>query len=181
MYSMVVRPDQEKASDLLKRRDDIGARLLIDGLPYRESASALSLTCLISCAGVLEGEIALRLRPGPHTIILQWQKFGAFTTAWRNDPGLLDGYAASRALIAAGERFDIGNAYQPLERARARDRRWATVGNSTMTFKLAQPAVVLFTYALPTSQHTNPNFDGWTYERWNAIGARLVIDSVPYT
>lgn len=179
VYSMVVRPDQGNATDQLQRRDDVAARLVVNGLAYRESGSALSLTCLISCAGVLEGEVSLRLQPGRHNVSLQWHKFGAFTRAWRSDPSLLDGYAASRSLIAIGERFDLPHA-APLERLRARDRRWATVGNHSLTFSLHTPAVVLFTYSLPVTQHGHPNFDSWTYERWNSIAARLVVDSVPY-
>jgi hypothetical protein len=180
MYSLTVRPDQTNATDPLKRRDDVGARLLVDGLPYRESASVVSLTCLVSCAGVLEGEVTLPLQPGPHTVQLQWRKFGTFTKAWRNDPGLLDGYAASRSLMVIGDRYDAV-AVHPLERARVSDKQWQTVGNHSLTFHLPSTAIVLFSYALPASQHSNPNFDSWTYERWTSIGARLVVDSVPYT
>jgi hypothetical protein len=57
LYSMVARPDQVNATNLLNRRDDVGARLLVDGLPFRETSSILSLSGLISCAGVLEGEV----------------------------------------------------------------------------------------------------------------------------
>lgn len=180
VYSMVVRPDQANATDQLGRRDDVGARLLVDGLPYRESGSVLSLVCVVSCSGILEGGVSLTLQPGPHTVKLQWHKFGAFTRAWRSDPNLLDGYASSRALIAMGERFDLAS-LQPLDRLRAHDKKWATVGNqSTVTFHLSAPAVVFFTYSLPVTQHSNPNFDSWTYERWNSIAARLVVDNVPY-
>lgn len=179
-YSMTVRPDQQNSTDQLRRRDDVEARLLVDGLPYRETGSVVSLTCVIACAGILEGAVTLPLRQGNHTVKLQWKRFGRFSNAWRNDPSLLDGYASSRTLVALGDRFDVAGLDMMLGPSVVKDKKWATVGGKTMAFHLVSEAVVLFTYALPVSQHGNPNFDSWTYERWSAIDARLVVDSVPY-
>lgn len=199
LYSMVVRPDQKDGvagenggGSFLNHRDDVGARLLVDGLPYRESGSVLSLTCLVSCSGILEGSVTLPLAPGNHTVVLQWHKYGTLTRAWRSDPGLLDGYASSRILMVLGERIGGsgsvsgsggGNAVvatQPFERARTQDRQWQTVGKHSLTFNMDQSASVLFSYALPVSQASHPTFDSWTYNLWSSIEARLVVDSIPY-
>jgi len=181
-YSMTVRPDQNQAIDRLRQRDDVEARLLVDGLPYRESGSVASVTCVIACAGILEGAVTLPLRPGNHTVKLQWRRFSAFSLSWRNDPGMLDGYACSRTLVALGDRYGLssGGVDLMLEPRRARDKGWVTVAGQSRTFFLRNEAMVLFTYSLPVSQHGHPNFDSWTYERWNAIDARLVVDSIPY-
>lgn len=97
LYVVVVRADQARvATDPHHPRDDVAARLVVDGAPFRESSSSLALICLVSCGGLLEGGLVLpELAPGPHNVSLEWKKHGSLTYAWRNDPTLLDGYAAS--------------------------------------------------------------------------------------
>lgn len=179
LYSMTVRPDQRNSSDPLKRRDDIASRVVLDGLAYRESGSALSLNCLIVCGGVLQSDFSLTVQPGQHNVKLQVKKFGLLTQTWRNDPALLDGYASSRTLIAVGERFDV-KILGGWGQARTAAKDWVTVGNRSLTFHLDADSAVLFSYAMPTSQYTHPSYDSWSYKRWSSIGTRLVVDSIPY-
>ena len=193
LYAVVVRPDQvyRGVVNPLDQPNHVAARLVVDGAAYRESASSVALTCLVSCTGLLEGDLAVLLPPGRHEVWVEWQRHGPFSDTWRNDPALLDGYAASRSLVALGERQDVLQtaSFLPLPsrrgtpadvRVRTSDPTWALVGQQVRTFHLLQPAAVLVLYALPVSQHGHPNFDSWSFERWNAVAARLVVDGLPY-
>ena len=55
-------------------------------------------------------------------------------------------------------------------------------GVSHLAFDLTTEASVLFTYALPVTQHGNPHLgiDSWTYERWATLQTRMLVDGTPF-
>ena len=67
--------------------DFLGTRLVVDGVPYRQSGSHLSpMTSFEMSTGELTGVAYLDLRPGNHTATLQWKKWGTFVRSWSSVP-----------------------------------------------------------------------------------------------
>ncbi|CAN0054030.1 unnamed protein product, partial [Heterosigma akashiwo] len=157
-------------------------RLAVDGVPYREGSAAFALQTKTAAVGHLGGDLArvLALPAGNHTAALEWRRAGAGVPAWRSRPSFLDGFAGGRFLAAMAERFEVRAAQSLVARHLAADASWAAVGGASLQFHLHARARVLFTYALPVTQHGNPNFDQWTWERWSTVASRLVVDGAAY-
>ena len=88
--------------------DFLGARLTIDGVPYRQSGSHVSaLGSMERSARQLRGHMVLPLQGGNHTVKLQWRKWGRFVRSWSTRYGVLHsalhsvcvGVAGCRALL----------------------------------------------------------------------------------
>jgi hypothetical protein len=63
--------------------DFLGARLKVNGIPYRQSGSHVSpLGSLERAAQQLRGHLVLSLPQGNHTLVLQWRKWGHFVRVW---------------------------------------------------------------------------------------------------
>lgn len=109
LYSMTVRSDQVDGQNGVsgRSRDSISARLTVDGVPYRESGAAFSLTSTSFASGVLERDFMLELQAGKHSVVVQWRKWGDTVRSWRSNPALLDGYASARFLAVMGERQSV--------------------------------------------------------------------------
>jgi hypothetical protein len=72
--------DNQEASGL---GDFLGARLTVDGVPYRQSGSHVSpLASLERSARQLRGHLVLSLPAGNHTVRVQWKKWGTFVRSW---------------------------------------------------------------------------------------------------
>jgi hypothetical protein len=72
--------DNQEASGL---GDFLGARLTVDGVPYRQSGSHVSpLASLERSARQLRGHLVLNMPAGNHTVRLQWKKWGTFVRSW---------------------------------------------------------------------------------------------------
>ncbi|GMI28951.1 hypothetical protein TrCOL_g5273, partial [Triparma columacea] len=180
LYSMSVKPDYVNPKDEFGMQDDLSACLLIDGYGYRETRSFTTIMSHSFATAQLSRDVVLDLKAGTHTVTLQWRKWGNYARNWRSAPSFLDGYASSRILAVHGERKSI-DAIQSLSFATISDNAyWHTVSDKVMSFTLYEPTTVLFSYGLPVTQMGNPTLDDWTYERWAEIGARLVVDSIPY-
>ncbi|CAM9734048.1 unnamed protein product [Scytosiphon promiscuus] len=181
LYSISVMPDQNFVSDAIQAAEDVSARLVVDGIPYRESIGSHAVLTVQLNSGMLERDLVLSLQAGEHTVAVEWRKRGSTIRAWRNSPSLLDGFAASRFVVAMGERFDVVSQHF-LTPIVLKDpfNEWHTVGGRQLEFYLHGPATVLFTYGLPVTQYGHPTFDSWSWERWSSIQARLLVDGVPY-
>ncbi|GMI23781.1 hypothetical protein TeGR_g4408, partial [Tetraparma gracilis] len=180
LYSMTVRPDYISPTEDFGRSDELSARLVIDGSAYRETGASTSVTARSYGGARLGREIVLDLQARDHTVQLQWRKWGNYERVWRSAPSFLDGYASSRSLIVHGERRSI-QAVQNLDyQTIATSGSWHAVSDKVLTFSLPAPATVLFSYGLPVTQMGSPTLDGWTYQRWSEIGARLLVDARPY-
>ncbi|CAM9343751.1 unnamed protein product, partial [Hapterophycus canaliculatus] len=181
LYSISVMPDQDFTSGASQAAEDISARLVVDGVPYRESIGSYAILSRHMSSGILERDLVLGLQAGEHTLAVEWRKWGSHVRAWRNSPSFLDGFAMSRFVVAMGERFDIvsQNFLTPVV-LKDPFNEWHTVGGRQLDFSLHGLATVLFTYGLPVTQYGHPTFDSWSWERWSSIQARLVVDGVPY-
>ena len=130
--------------------------------------------------GMLQGGVMLPFKAGPHTVQLQWRKWGTYNRTWTSDRKFLDGMVNGRCLAAIGERYPMQSA-QPLTPVPVLQADgWVAVKDAVLTFELGSTSQVAISYGLPVGQHGNPTFDAWTYERWNAIGARVLVDGKPY-
>jgi hypothetical protein len=79
--------------------DFLGTRIVIDGVPYRQSGSHISPdSSLEATTGSLAGSVVAELNPGTHTISLQWKKWGDSVRAWTSKPSLLEGYSSRHDL-----------------------------------------------------------------------------------
>jgi hypothetical protein len=61
--------------------EDVSARLVVDGLPYRESVASFAQLSKQLTSGLLERDLVLALLPGAHTVTLQVG--GARRAHWR--------------------------------------------------------------------------------------------------
>jgi len=177
----MVKPDYVNPTDEFGFRDDLSARLVVDGAPFRESGSTVTINTRSYASSELSRDIILDLQKGTHTVKLQWRKWGNYVRTWRSSPSFLDGFSSSRFLAVHGERRSIA-AIQQLSFHQITDvGSWHTVGDKILPFTLESATTVLFSYGLPVTQMSSPTLDEWTFERWAEIGARLVVDGVPYT
>lgn len=104
LYSMSVKPDYVNPRDEFGLQDDLSARLVVDGYPYRETGSFTTISSHSYASAQLSRDIVLDLQAGVHTVKLQWRKWGNYVRVWRSAPSFLDGYASSRILAVHGER-----------------------------------------------------------------------------
>ncbi|CAM9116380.1 unnamed protein product, partial [Choristocarpus tenellus] len=161
--------------------DDVVARVVVDGIPYRESFASFALLTRRMTTGILERDLVLTLQAGQHEVIVQWRKWGTFVGVWRSSPSFLDGFAMSRFLSVMGERLGIVSQHilTPVVLMDNREE-WQTVGGKILQFTLSSQSTVLITYGLPVTQYGHPSLDSWSWERWSSVAARLLVDGVPY-
>ena len=76
LYSIQVSPQNAPNSDVLKKLDFISLRLVVDGMPYRESSAIATSASRTYSTASLAGEVVLELPAGQHTVELQWRKWG---------------------------------------------------------------------------------------------------------
>ncbi len=166
----------------------LSCRLVVDGVSFIESLSTNAVGSLeVPLLGSLQKDIVLNLTAGQHDINVQWRMYGLLVKAWRSSPSLLDGFISSRSLSAMGHRFDIAQEHiltpvvlPDTSIAGLKEREWQTVTGASLSFYLHSEAQVLLSYSLPVTQHGHPSFDSWTWERWNSISTRLLVDGTPH-
>ena len=76
----------------------IGLRLVIDGLPFKESGTYADPN--VKNTEDVIGDITMSLPAGPHIAKLQWKAVGTSVEEWRSLQSILDGFAGSRKLLA---------------------------------------------------------------------------------
>ena len=76
----------------------IGLRLVIDGLPFKESGTYADPN--VKSTEDVIGDITMSLPAGPHIAKLQWKAVGTSVEEWRSLQSILDGFAGSRKLLA---------------------------------------------------------------------------------
>ncbi len=166
----------------------LSCRLVVDGVSFIESMSTIAVGSQeVSLLGSLQKDMVLNLITVQHDIKVQWRMYGSLVKAWRSSPSLFDGFISSRSLSAMGHRFDIAQEHVltpvllPDTRiVGSKEREWQTVTGAILSFSLHSESQVLFSYSLPITQHGHPSFDSWTWERWNSISTRLLVDGIPY-
>ncbi|CAM9173657.1 unnamed protein product [Ascophyllum nodosum] len=181
LYSISVMPEYIYLNEARQSAEYLTARLVVDGVAYRESIGTYTFLPHQISGGRLERDLVVNLQAGEHTVKVEWQKRGTYVRSWRNSPSFLDGFAMSRFVAAMGERYETISQHTltPIVLRDPLDK-WQTVGGKQLDFYLHGPATVLFTYGLPVTQYGHPSFDSWSWERWSLVQARLLIDGVPY-
>lgn len=187
MYVMHFRPEQAPNTDVYAVRDALAARLVVDGVPYRESASAFHTVSATHSSGSLVGLLVLELEAGDHSVRLQWRKQGTGVAAWYAQPDMLDGFVSARGITVTTEQFAVVH-QELLSGARAPDasppgpqhEQWHDVRDGALDFTLHTPSSVQFSYTLNLRRYGAPTHDSWTWDRWGTAATRLVIDGSPY-
>ncbi len=166
----------------------LSCRVVVDGVPFMESLSTSAVGSReVPLLGSLQKDVVLNLTAGQHDINVQWRMYGSLVKAWRSSPSLLDGFISSRSLSIMGHRFDIAQEHiltpvvlPDTSIAGSNEPEWQTVTGASLSFYLHSEAQVLLSYSLPVTQHGHPLFDSWTWERWNSISTRLLVDGTPH-
>ena len=182
-YSVTVQP---QVSSVIKDRsmELLMTRLSVDGTVLEETADAFGTTAWDPASHVMKGTVRVQLRAGFHSLQAIWKKSGTVFKSWGSSPSLLDGFAASRNLVALLEDFPTPTFYgHQRSTLHSSDQRWSPVGSASdvLTFTLTKECAVLVTYALPVSQYDHPSFDS---DRWlplSRVDSRVVVDGVAYT
>ena len=141
--------------------DVLGARLTVDGVPYRASGSHVSpLAALERSARQLRGYIFLRLSAGKHNAAVQWKKWGTRVASWRNAPGHLDGYASGRSLSCVAH-FDEAAFVQPLAPTRiTTSGSWQNIPGLQLQFPVEKDKEFVFSFLLHVRPESAPGADG---------------------
>jgi hypothetical protein len=165
-------------------QDGLALRVLVNGLAYRECSASFYSPSLNPSLAPIASTCSLSLTPGNYTVTLETKRLGSVFDFWELNPTLLDGFASNLQFgltveyihsftISAQERTMLS--YKSIE-----EQGWETVGGAVLNVNLLTASHVFITYSLPVSQVGNPNFDQWTWETWNQIDARIVVDGVAY-
>jgi hypothetical protein len=181
-YSFLVQP---QLLSFVKDRamEYVMSRLAIDGTAFLESGETFGTNGWNPTSHVMSGSVRLKLTAGKHTAQLMWRKRGSVFKSWGSSPSSMDGFAASRNIYVLQEKFDAPTFIDHDRQLSPATSQWATVGGAehVLSFALVKESAVLLTYALPVTQHQNPNFDANVWDPLASLDARLVVDDVAYT
>ena len=162
----------------------MGARLTVDGVSYRESGSLFRTATRLYKSGVLTGMLSLPLRKGSHRLALQWKKWGTSVPSWTSAPSIFGGFVSGRGLVAYGLPRHTGVvSLQNLAFDQIKppaNTEWSEISGSRANVELETPGVVRFSFRLGTSQVSPTTRDFWTWNRWNALAIRLVVNGRVY-
>jgi len=70
-YSMTAHADQVNASTFIGGLEEVSARVVVDGMAYREGSSSFALTTKTAVVGILGNELYLYMAAGSHMIQLE--------------------------------------------------------------------------------------------------------------
>ena len=110
---------------------------------------------------------------------------------WWSHPHFLDGFVSGRSLVVVGEHHPISIS-QPIPDATLQNvvnkgqanstivQGWKDIASTQISFSMPTPSKVPFSYIVSITQWGHPDWDAWTWNKFNAIGLRLVIDGLPF-
>ena len=159
--------------------DFLGTRLVVDGVPYRQSGSHLSpMTSFEASTGELTGNLYLELAPGNHTATLQWKKWGTFVRSWSNLPVVHGGYGESRSVVVTGFYkhmwFSQATSSDKIYTADV----WGPISDMQIDFNLDVASDIRFTYSLTVRPSSAPSVS--THNLVDMLETRLVLDGVAF-
>lgn len=180
-YAFSVQP--QLLSFIMDRNMEyVNTRLVLDGLAYTESGEVFGSNSWNPQASSIRGDLRLPLTAGQHTVLIEWKKVGNVFRGWASNPSFLDGFAAARNLIVTVEKFASGEELDSRVALRTSEGgQWSIVGNSSLELFLFKESAVLIRYALPISQHANPNLDANAWQPLAQLQCRLVVDGIGYS
>jgi hypothetical protein len=191
LYNIQVSPQNAPNADVLKKPDFIAMRIVIDGMPYRESSALASSASRTYSTASLAGEVILEIAAGTHKVDLQWRKWGSHVPVWWSHPHFLDGFVSGRSLLVIGEHHPIAIS-QPVPDATLSTMKtngqtnqtiingWKDIASTQISFTMPTTSKVTFSYIVSITQWGHPDWDAWTWKKFNAIGMRLVVDGLPF-
>ena len=183
-YLMVVVANQHYRPGVVSTSgldsDFLGARLMLDGMPYRQSGSHASpLSALEASSRTMSGYIVSRLGAGSHTVSLQWRKWGSQVASWTVNPSFRDGFVTGRALTVSSRHRYLWFA-QPLSIARTvvSSDKWHTVRDMEITFNLPREWTLRFAYSLQVRPQGSSSSDALGAPDF--LSTRIVLDDHAY-
>ena len=162
------------------RNDFVGARLVVDGVAFRQSGSHMAaFSSFESSAGELIGNLILFLEEGSHAVKLQWKKWGKFVRSWACQPNLLDGFSGGRSLVATGYFKNI-----EFKQPTTGDRiivagAWKNIKGMALSFSLIRDSEVRIGYVVPAQPSSAPR-GSLVATPPDYLETRIVVDGVPY-
>jgi hypothetical protein len=193
-YQMVVRAsksshaggdflnDHQTASTTVS--DYLGARLLLDGMPHRQSGShAAPLGAYESSTRQMSGYIVTRLGAGDHQVTLQWRKWGSAVSSWSVDSTSRDGFVSGRSLSVTSQQRYLWYV-QPLSVARtavsaSSNNQWHPIKDMHIQFQLPRKWMLRIRYSLQARPQGVPNADVLAASTdW--LSVRIVLDGQAY-
>ena len=163
--------------------DYLGARLLLDSIPYRQSGShAAPLSALETSTRQVSGYIVTRLGAGLHTVTLQWRKWGTRVSSWTVSSALRDGFVAGRTLTVSSRHRYLWFT-QPLSIARTSvaaqsQQRWEDVRDMKVEFSLPRDWTLRFSYVLQVRPQGAPGKGVLGSQDY--LTTRIVLDGSAY-
>jgi hypothetical protein len=141
--------------------DFLGARVVVDGVPYRQSGSHVNpLASLERSARQLRGHLVVNLAPGNHTAKLQWRKWGSYVRGWQSRPDAEDGFVAGRELSVSAEHHYVGFK-EPLSLARlGAEGTWEAVRDMSVTVTATRARSHMFMYLIHVRPDAAPGVNG---------------------
>jgi hypothetical protein len=131
------------------QRNFLQVRLVINGLPYRQSSahSSPGLSTEVN-ADTLTGHTAINLGPGAHDVQLQWKKTGQSVTSWTSRPSLADGFSGGRSIVVTARHQYIWHSHaNSIARIEA-EGGWLEVPDTSLDFTLPSACALRFLYSM---------------------------------
>ena len=162
--------------------DYLGARLLLDGVPHRQSGShAAPLGAYESSTRQMSGYIVTRLGAGEHVVALQWRKWGKAVSSWSVDSTSRDGFVSGRSLTVTSQQRYLWYV-QPLSVARTAitsNNQWHSIKDMRVAFQLPRKWMLRIRYSLQVRPQGIPNADVLASQAdW--LSVRIVLDGQAY-
>uniref|UniRef100_K3WKI4 IPT/TIG domain-containing protein n=1 Tax=Globisporangium ultimum (strain ATCC 200006 / CBS 805.95 / DAOM BR144) TaxID=431595 RepID=K3WKI4_GLOUD len=171
-----IKETRERIGGSQAEEDELGFRVVVDGSPYRESATSVGeREPLVTTAS---GYLVLELPSGAHDVRLQWRKRGYGVSMWVISSELLDGFVGGRNLVVSAQQRFIWHT-QPLTSASLITiDAWEPVIDMAVHFRLSETASVRIFYHLPVRPELI-NFDRVSTAQ-DTIEAVLEINGLRY-
>ncbi|GAB9466583.1 hypothetical protein Gpo141_00003954 [Globisporangium polare] len=139
--------ETRELSAVSTEEDELAFRVVVNGLPYRQSATTVGdREPLVTTAS---GYLVLTLFAGHHDVKLQWRKRGTKISLWVISSELLDGFVGGRSLVVSAQHRYVWH-MQPLESVSLLSiGTWETVPDMALHFRLSETASFRIFYQLP--------------------------------
>ncbi|CAM9210474.1 unnamed protein product, partial [Phaeothamnion confervicola] len=132
-------------------RDVLQVRLVVNGVPYRQSASHVApSTPYESFIGAVSGHAVVALGRGEHGVSLQWKRpAGGAVTSWSNRPSDADGHNSGRSVVVTARHRYMWHASAVTDaRTAAALGVWEDVPEGSLSFVLPEPASLRALYCM---------------------------------
>lgn len=129
--------------------DFLQLRLVVNGIPYRQSSSHVSPGLALGYSQeLLSGHAVISLGSGSHDVQLQWKKVGTQVTSWSSRPSLADGHISSRSITATARHKFLRHTHSDVFTLITQEGSWHNVSGMALTFTLEEPTSLSFLYSM---------------------------------